>query len=185
MSSLSGQFALLTRILERARRLPPGRVSAQPRGVPPSRRRSSLVEDCACLSIKDFVDADDYGRSWHKRGVLLGGEPLVDFHWGVDVLGSNGFGVAQVLFDVYRPGSRRRPGRLKFYDTEPGARIGLDLRQGSATVQLVGVPSPVGQVRRYFLCPGCHRRCSALYVKPESMDLRCIRCHRLRYQSQG
>ena len=86
--------------------------------------------------------------------------------------------------EIYRPGFRRRPGQLTWYDTEPGATEGIDFEHSGSAVRLVGVKSPVGRIRRYFLCPGCSKRCSALYVKPGSDELRCTRCHGLRYQSQ-
>lgn len=41
-----------------------------------------------------------------------------------------------------------------------------------------------GGARPWFRCPGCGRRCAALYLPPGGERFRCRRCHHLAYGSQ-
>ncbi len=35
--------------------------------------------------------------------------------------------------------------------------------------------------RRYFICPGCEKRVYKIYLLPDGKELRCRKCHHLRY----
>ncbi len=55
---------------------------------------------------------------------------------------------------------------------------------GAAVVQRIMIsktPAHLGGHRAWFICPGCSKRISALYL---AKQFRCRHCHDLRYQSQ-
>jgi|GEM_PF-2316569 len=53
------------------------------------------------------------------------------------------------------------------------------------TIHMIATTTPLGGARWWWVCPGCHKRRGAVYVRPGSLRLRCRVCHGLSYASRN